>query len=102
MARLVVMYRTPADAGAFDRHYRETHIPLAKNLPGLRSYEISTGPVLAPGGASDYHLVAVLGFDDIGALQAALGSPEGAAAVADLEIFATAGVEILMFDDAPA
>lgn len=102
MARLIVMYKTPTDAETFNSYYRETHIPLAKRLPGLRSYEISKGPVSTPGGASDYHLVAVLGFDDLGALQAALGSPEGAAAVADLDVFATAGVDILMFDDAPA
>lgn len=102
MARLVVMYKTPTDAETFNSYYRETHVPIARQLPGLRSYEISTGPVLAPGGASDYHLVAILGFDDIGTLQAALGSPEGAAAVADLDVFATAGVDILMFDDAPA
>ena len=102
MARLIVMYKTPTDADTFDAYYRETHIPLAKKLPGLRGYDISTGPVSSPGGASAYHLVAILRFDDMASLQAALGSPEGAAAVADLEVFATAGVDILMFDDTPA
>jgi uncharacterized protein (TIGR02118 family) len=31
MARLVVLYKTPKDAAAFDQHYRATHIPLAGN-----------------------------------------------------------------------
>ncbi len=29
MAQILVLYNTPADAAAFDRCYRETHIPIA-------------------------------------------------------------------------
>jgi uncharacterized protein (TIGR02118 family) len=36
-----VLYRTPADPGEFERHYREVHIPLARQLPGLRRYSTS-------------------------------------------------------------
>ena len=36
MARFVVMYDTPSDVGAFERHYNDVHIPLAKQYPGLR------------------------------------------------------------------
>ena len=45
MARLLVMYKTPRDAAAFDRHYAERHIPLAKKIPGVRKYEVSKGGV---------------------------------------------------------
>ncbi len=92
MARLLVMYRTPQDAGAFDRYYAETHVPIAKRIPGLRKYEISRGAVGTPAGPSNYHLVAILQFDDVAAIQAGVGSPEGQAAVADLQNFATGGV----------
>jgi uncharacterized protein (TIGR02118 family) len=34
MARMVVIYRTPKNVGAFDRHYFETHVPLAKMYIG--------------------------------------------------------------------
>jgi uncharacterized protein (TIGR02118 family) len=34
MARLIVMYKTPRDAVAFDRHYFDKHVPLAKTIPG--------------------------------------------------------------------
>jgi uncharacterized protein (TIGR02118 family) len=98
MADLVVMYKTPQNKAAFDKYYAEKHIPLAKKIPGLRKYEISNGPVATPAGPSNYHLVAVLQFDDIGAIQKAFGSPEGQAAVADVQTFATGGVDILMFD----
>jgi uncharacterized protein (TIGR02118 family) len=98
MARLVVMYRTPKDAAAFDRHYFETHVPTAKRIPGLRRYEVSRGPVVTPAGPSDVHLVAILHFDDMAAIQKAFASAEGQAAVADVQTFATGGADMLLFD----
>lgn len=98
MAKLLVMYHIPADPAAFDAYYGRTHVPLAKKLPGLRSYTISKGPIASPGGTSPYHLIAELTFDSIGAIEAALGSPEGQAAVADLPNFASAGVTISMYE----
>jgi len=92
------MYKTPKDAAAFDKHYVEKHIPLAKKIPGVRKYEISKGPVATPAGPSGYHLVATLQFDDLAAIQKAFGSAEGQAAVADVQTFATGGVDIFMFD----
>jgi uncharacterized protein (TIGR02118 family) len=102
MARLLVMYRTPQDTGAFDRYYAGTHVPLAKRLPGLRKYEISRGAVASPAGASDYHLIAILQFDHVPAIEAAVASPEGQAAVADLANFATGGADIFMFETGDA
>jgi uncharacterized protein (TIGR02118 family) len=98
MAELVLMYKTPKDAVAFDRHYSEKHIPLAKKIPGVRKYEISRGSVVTPAGSSGYHMVAILQYDDLATVQKALGSAEGKAAVADLQNFATGGVDIFMFD----
>ena len=43
MAKIVVTYKTPTDPAAFDKYYAETHIPLAKKMPGLRKYEVSRG-----------------------------------------------------------
>jgi uncharacterized protein (TIGR02118 family) len=98
MARLVVMYKTPKDETAFSKHYFATHVPLAKKFPGLRKYEVSEGPVATPAGPSQYHLIATLHFDDLAALKKALAGPEAKAAVADVKIFATGGVDMLMFD----
>jgi uncharacterized protein (TIGR02118 family) len=99
MARVVVMYKAPKDPGAFDKYYFATHVPIAKRLPGLRKYEVSQGPVATPGGPSGYHLVATLHFDDVAAIQKAFASPQGQAAVADVQTFATGGVDIYMFDN---
>jgi uncharacterized protein (TIGR02118 family) len=102
MASLVVLYKTPKDAAAFDKYYGETHIPIAKKIPGLRRYEISRGAVASPAGPSGVHLVATLSFDSMAAIQSGLGSAEGQAAAADVQTFATGGADMLMFDDADA
>jgi uncharacterized protein (TIGR02118 family) len=98
MAEVLVIYKTPKDPAAFDKYYAETHIPLAKKLPGLRKYQISQGPVTAPTGASGVHLIATLTFDSVAAVQAAFASPEGQAAAADVPKFATGGADILFYD----
>lgn len=99
MARLVVMYKKPEDAGAFDKYYFDRHVPVAKKIPGLRKYEVSRGLVGTPAGPSPYHLVAILHFDNMAAIQAAMGSAEGQAAAADLGNFVTSPPDILMFEN---
>jgi uncharacterized protein (TIGR02118 family) len=101
MAHVVTMYKTPKDAAAFDKHYAENHIPIAKKIPGLRKYEVNKGPVATPAGPSGYHVVALLHFDDMAAVQKAFASAEGQAAVADISNFATGGADIFMFDTRP-
>lgn len=97
-AKLVVYYNTPKDASAFDTYYANKHAPLAKTLPGLKDYTISTGAVVTPGAASPpYHMVAILSWDSLDALNAALASPQGAATVKDLGNFAQAGAVITIF-----
>jgi uncharacterized protein (TIGR02118 family) len=98
MARLIVTYKTPKDVGAFDKHYFESHVPLAKKIPGLRKYEVSRGPVATPAGPSVVHLIAILHFDDLAAIQSAFASPEGQAAAADVQTFATGGADMVLFD----
>jgi uncharacterized protein (TIGR02118 family) len=98
MAKVLVIYKKPKSAEAFDKHYASVHIPLAKKIPGLKKFDISTGPVASPAGASDVHLVATLHFDSMDAVKAGLGSAEGKAAAGDLANFADGGVELYFFD----
>jgi uncharacterized protein (TIGR02118 family) len=97
MAHLLVLYHTPADPAAFDGYYHEKHIPLAKKIPGLRSYTISHGAVQAIAGSAPY-LVAILSFDSIAEVNAALESPESQAAAADLQNFASGGATLVIYD----
>lgn len=98
MAKIIAMYGQPADPAAFDRYYFSKHVPLAKTVPGLRHYEVTTGIVMTPAGASPWHLVVTLTFDSMAAVQTALASPEGLATAADLANFATGGVDLLLAD----
>ena len=92
---LYACYRHPEDTAAFDKHYAEVHSGLALAFPGLRSFT-GTHPGPGPdGSAPAYYFIAALSFDDDEALAAALGGPEGAAAVADLRNFAGAGVDLM-------
>jgi uncharacterized protein (TIGR02118 family) len=95
MARLVVLYKTPKNTDAFDKYYFATHVPLAKKLPGLKKYDVSTGAVA---GATGVHLVATLYFDSADAIKAAFGSPEGKATAGDLANFADGGADLYFFD----
>jgi uncharacterized protein (TIGR02118 family) len=102
MAKLVVLYKKAQNPAAFNSHYASTHAPLAKKIPGLRDYQISSGPVTTPQGDSSYQLVAMLCFDSLEALQRGLNSPQGQATAGDLANFAQAGVELLIFDSKEA
>lgn len=100
MARMLVIYKTPEDPVAFDRHYFDVHIPLAKKLPGIRRYEVSHGPVTALAGGEAY-MVAILTFDSVAAIKAAFASEAGAACAADRRHFAPdpAQFQMFLFDD---
>ena len=98
MAKLMVLYGKPRDAAAFDAYYFEKHVPVAKKLPGLKRFEVSAGAINMPQGGPPYHLVAQLEFDSLQALGAAMASPEGRAAGADLASFATGGADLLVFE----
>jgi len=98
MAQLLVLYNQPADPAAFDRYYFETHVPLAKKIEGVRSYVVNSAKPAMLAGAFSPHLIAELEFDSIEALQAAMASPEGQAAAADVANFAHTGVTLLVFE----
>jgi uncharacterized protein (TIGR02118 family) len=83
MVRFLAAYDKPDDPAAFDRHYREVHIPLAKQLPGLRRYTISRNA--APTRDREaYYLIVELDWDDMVALRLAFETPEGHATADDV------------------
>ena len=97
MVKLVALYRKPADAAVFDKHYFDIHVPLVRKTPGLKKLEI-TKISGAPIGETKYHLMAELYYDSIDSMNAANASPEGRAVGKDLMSFA-ADVVTLFFGD---
>lgn len=82
-ARFIVLWERPTDPEAFERHYRDVHIPLARKIPGLRSYAICDNPLPVRG--EPYFRVAELRWDTMDDLRVGIASPEGDATAKDVE-----------------
>lgn len=96
IAKLVALYNVPeADRALFDSQYFDTHVPLIKKVPGLRSLEVYKNPRNLMSGNSPYYLMATLAFDDKAALKAAMASDEMQEAGNNLMSFASNYVTML-------
>jgi uncharacterized protein (TIGR02118 family) len=101
MTKMLVIYRKPADPAAFDSHYFSTHVPLAKQLPGLREYQVSRGPIVARTTGDAPYMIATLHFDSMAAMQAAFATEAGKACAADCRLFPPddGDATMLLFDE---
>ena len=97
MARMLVIYKTPKNIEAFEKHYWEIHIPLAKKLPGIRKYEVSKGPLTVISGNKDTYLIATLYFDSLTAIKEAFASECGQACAKDRRILAPNDEDVQMY-----
>ncbi|HYK95687.1 MAG TPA: EthD family reductase [Candidatus Dormibacteraeota bacterium] len=104
MTTLLVLYRAPeggADALAtLERRYRDEHLPLVAQTPGLRSTRVSR-VAGALGGETDLALVAAMDFDDRAALDDGLRSDPMRAAGRILREIAPGLATLLVLEDAP-
>jgi len=96
MVKLIVLYLPPTSPSDFEAYYAETHGPLVDKIPGLQRFEPAKVIGAPGGGEAKYYRIAELYFDSPSDLEAALESPEGQAAVEDLDNFATGGVEVFV------
>lgn len=88
MVHFFVAYEQPSDVAAFESHYFDVHVPLAKRLPGLRRYSVSRNPTTVRGSEPDY-LVALLEWDDMDSLRRDFESPLGQETARDVDHLAT-------------
>jgi uncharacterized protein (TIGR02118 family) len=95
MVRLLVLYGHPKDPAAFDKYYRETHLPIAKRMKSLKKWTIGKVQGTADGGPSPYYYMADLYADSREAFDEILSSPEGKATVADVPNYASGGVTFI-------
>lgn len=98
MIRFLVIYEQPTDAAAFEGHYFDIHIPLAKQLPGLRSYSVSRN--LTPVRGELPYMVGELEWDDLASLQHDFGSELGWQCAEDVDKLAQmcGGVRSVIFE----
>ncbi len=95
--RLVVSYGQPEDPEAFDAHYRDTHVPLTVQMPGLVRFTTGKPQSLDPSHPAPY-LVAELDFDSEQAMGASFASEQGRASAKDVSTFATGGAVMTHFE----
>ncbi|QSR28289.1 ethyl tert-butyl ether degradation protein EthD [Nocardioides aromaticivorans] len=98
MPTLTVLYGTPTDPDAFRRHYEDVHVPLATALPGATAVRYALDVDTLAGDAPVFASFRAE-FPTRASLDAALASPEGQAAQADVPAFASGGVTILVEGD---
>jgi len=92
---LTVTYPAPEGPNHFKSYYEDVHLPLARQLPGLRSwsfaYPAQLGPQRAP-----YCIFQGL-FADEAAMFAALQSEIGGKVAADVSNYSPAGATLFHF-----
>jgi uncharacterized protein (TIGR02118 family) len=98
MAKLVAMYKKPENPAEFDDRYFNGHVPLAKQIPGLKHMEVAKVSG-SPAGESEWYLIAELYFDSMDALKSGLASPEGKAAGKDAMSFAKDIITMLFAEE---
>jgi uncharacterized protein (TIGR02118 family) len=96
--KLVVLYTRPDDPAAFDEQYASVHAPLVGKLPGLQRFETGIFTLALDGGELPYYRIAELYFADGAAMNAAFGSPEGAATATDYGAIAPPGSRMFVED----
>jgi uncharacterized protein (TIGR02118 family) len=104
MTTLLVLYRRP-DGGpealaTLERRYREEHLPLVAETPGLRATRIWR-VTEALGGETDLVLAAAMDFDDRAAMDDGLRSDPMRAAGRILREIAPGLATFLVVEDAP-
>jgi uncharacterized protein (TIGR02118 family) len=76
LAKIIVLFGRPKDPELFDKQYWEDHVPMAKQMPGLRKYTVHK-VVSAPRGEPAYYQVVELEFDNMDSLKKAIESQAG-------------------------
>ena len=92
---LTVTYPKPNDKARFRAYYEGNHLPLASQLPGLKSYAFAYPEALGPGPAP--FCIFQAWFDSVSAMVAALQSEIGQKVAADVPNYSPDGATLFHF-----
>ncbi|MBC3193748.1 EthD family reductase [Pseudonocardia sp. C8] len=96
MVKLTALFGHPESPEDFERHYLGVHVPLAKAIPHVTRIETARVGPSPSGETPPYYRMAELWFPDLASLDAAMASPQGRSAAADIATFATGGATLLV------
>jgi len=91
--KLMLLFKKTDDPLELERLWSERFVKRAERMPGLRRVAVSR-VVGGPEPGDDLHLIHEFYFDDMAALQEAMGSPEGQEAGKALMSFAAGAVKV--------
>src|SRR5262245_54073161 len=95
-AHLLIMYPAPKDSKAFERAYREEHLPYAgPRLRGSTSV-VSKRVAARPGDGAPFHVISDVTFPTLEALQACAVSQGGKEALAHAASISTGGPPVVL------
>ncbi|MHB8884715.1 MAG: EthD family reductase [Methylovirgula sp.] len=99
IAKFVVIYPRPTDIEAFERVYKNEHLPLAAaKLAGKTKY-VGTKILASPQGTPPFHRIAEIHFPSLQSLQACATSPGGEETIAHAITISTGGAPIFLIAD---
>ncbi|MDQ2866273.1 MAG: EthD family reductase [Candidatus Eremiobacteraeota bacterium] len=96
--KLLVMYDNPSNSSAFEKHYKDVHVPLAGKVTGVRRAELAKVFPKEDGSPTPAYRVAELYFDDYKSACDAIASEDGQTLLADAKQLGQAGVRFLLCD----
>ena len=97
---LTVIYQRPDDPEHFKKYYKENHIPLAKQLPGLKSCHYAYPAAVGPADNVPFCIFQAF-FESPQAMGAAMQSDIGKKVAADVPNYSPKGATIFHFAQEP-
>jgi uncharacterized protein (TIGR02118 family) len=95
-AKLIVAYPQPKDVEAFEKVYREEHVPMAiENLAG-KTKIVATRVLKSPQGQPRFHRIAEVHFPSMEALERCAESAGGQATLANAVKISSGGPPVIM------
>jgi len=100
-AHLLILYPIPKDTKAFDRAYRDEHLPYAgPRLKNAGALGVETRRVAGPSFAPPpYHLMSDISFPNLDALKTCAASKGGQEALAHAASISSGGAPMLIVTD---
>jgi len=94
--KLVVIYPRPKDVDAFEKVYRNEHVPLAIAKLATKTKIVATKVLSSPRGVPPFYRVAEVHFPSIEALEACAASEGGKETLAHAVKISTGGTPIFL------
>ncbi|HYX28944.1 MAG TPA: EthD family reductase [Pyrinomonadaceae bacterium] len=95
-AKLIVIYPRPTDIEAFDKVYREEHVPMAVEKLSGKTRIVATKIVGSPQGVPPFHVIAEVHFPRMEALQSCAASDGGKETLAHAAKISSGGSPIFL------